>query len=243
MNLLLFQPSEALARHHYALPANDRRVLHLKNVLKLAIDEEVEAGVMGGNLGRATLIEQKNQQWHFLFNPVSPPPQPLNITLILALPRPKMLRRVLIDAITLGIKHIILINSHKVEKSYWQTPRLQDKQLNELVRLSLEQAKDTQPPLIEIKKRFKPFIEDELVNNSNNKRCYLLHPGNNSYLPTLPAADTSHAIIAIGPEGGWNDYEVARFIEAGFSPFSLGQRILRVETAVPAAVGRLTELP
>src|SRR5690554_6770085 len=115
MNLLLFQPSEALARHHYALPANDRRVLHLKNVLKLAIDEEVEAGVMGGNLGRATLIEQKNQQWHFLFNPVSAPPQPLNITLILALPRPKMLRRVLIDAITLGIKHIIRSEEHTSE--------------------------------------------------------------------------------------------------------------------------------
>src|SRR5690625_4611528 len=243
MNLLLFHHHEEVAPQHWQLPADDRRIQHLRTVLNTQEGDSVEAGVLQGRMGRATLLTQDEQYWHFQFQPKNAPPMPLPTTLIVALPRPKMLRRVLIDAISLGIKHIILLNSYKVEKSYWQTPRLQDKQLNELVRLSLEQAKDTQPPLIEIKKRIKPIIEYELINNLNNKRCYLLHPGNNSYLPTLPAADTSHAIIAIGPEGGWNDYEVARFIEAGFNPFSLGQRILRVETAVPAAVGRLTELP
>lgn len=241
MNLLLFQPSEAIAENHYVLPVDDRRITHLQNILMLTTNECVEAGVINGSLGNATLIKKNPQDWHFAFIPTATPPHPLPITLILALPRPKMLRRVLLDAITLGIKHIILINSYKVEKSYWQTPRLKEEQLKEIVHLALEQAKDTQPPLIEIKKRFKPFVEDELINIKTNKECYLLHPGNGSYLPQI----TKHkkVIIAIGPEGGWSDYEVARFTEVGFNQYSLGQRILRVETALPTVIGRILELP
>jgi 16S rRNA (uracil1498-N3)-methyltransferase len=38
-------------------------------------------------------------------------------------------------------------------------------------------------------------------------------------------------VLMIGPEGGFSDEEAARAISAGFQPFSLGKRILRMETA------------
>jgi len=241
MNLLLFHPTEAIAENRYALAIHDRRVIHLQKVLKLSTQDKVEAGVLHGALGQAIITKQNEQHWHFHFTPLTAPPPPLPITLILALPRPKMLRRTLLDAITLGIKHIILINSYKVEKSYWQTPRLQENQLHELMQLALEQAKDTKPASIEIKNRFKPFLEDDLIDIKTNKECYLLHPGNGSYLPQNE--NLKETIIAIGPEGGWSDYEVKRFIEMGFKQCSLGQRILRVETALPTVIGRLAKLP
>jgi RsmE family RNA methyltransferase len=45
--------------------------------------------------------------------------------------------------------------------------------------------------------------------------------------------------LAIGPEGGWNDYEVDRFIQAGFRAFSMGERILQVDTAVVALLAQI----
>lgn len=240
MNLLLFHPSEQTHNNHWALPTNDRRVNHLKKILKLTPTESVEAGVLHGNMGQATFLYTCGEHWHFSFEPTIPPPPALPVTLVLALPRPKMLRRVLLDAITLGIKHIVLLNSYKVEKSYWQTPRLNQPQLNELIHLALEQAKDTQAPKIDIQKYFKPFIEDELARLKTNKAAYLLHPGDYPYLPSPQQKET---IVAIGPEGGWTEYETQQFIQRGFTPYALGQRILRVETALPTIIGRVALLP
>ncbi|MCI5118968.1 MAG: RsmE family RNA methyltransferase, partial [Candidatus Electrothrix sp. LOE1_4_5] len=46
-------------------------------------------------------------------------------------------------------------------------------------------------------------------------------------------------LLAVGPEGGWNDFEVENFLEQGFSAFSLGNRILHVDTAVVALLAQL----
>src|SRR5699024_8356841 len=223
----------------WRLPLKDRRTQHLQQVLQLTIGGSVEAGLYNENMGRATLLNITDKHWEFSFDPTHAPPSPLPITLILALPRPKMLRRTLIDAITLGIKHIVLLNSYKVEKSYWQTPRLEEEALQELITLALEQAKDTRPPIIQLQKRFKPYIEDELPSLLNGKIGYLMHPGNYEYLPNR---GNHEAIIAVSPEGGWTEYEANRFINVGFTPYIIGKRILRVETSLPVIVSRLMAL-
>jgi|SRR5699024_9935859 len=238
MNLLLFHPHEQ-QNGRWCLGKNDRRSQHLQQVLQLNIGDSVEAGVLNGGIGTATLINISNEHWEFSFTATGAPPEPLPVTLLLALPRPKMLRRTLIDAITLGIKHIVLLNSYKVEKSYWQTPRLEEEALQELITLALEQAKDTRPPIIQLQKRFKPYIEDELPSLLNGKIGYLMHPGNYEYLPNR---GNHEAIIAVGPEGGWTEYEANRFINVGFTPYIIGKRILRVETSLPVIVSRLMAL-
>src|SRR5439155_24423444 len=84
----------------------------------------------------------------------------LPLTLVLALPRPKVLNRVIAGAVSLGVKRIFLINAWRVEKSYWKSPRLDH--LHDQAILGLEQAKDTILPQIDTRRLFRPFVEDEL---------------------------------------------------------------------------------
>jgi RsmE family RNA methyltransferase len=151
-----------------------------------------------------------------------------------------MLKRVLIDATSLGVKRIILLNSWKVEKSYWQTPELHAGLLQEKLLLGLEQAGDTLLPALELKPRFKPFVEDELPAVVGDSLALLAHPGD---YPDMPVALSEPVTLAIGPEGGWTEYESDQLRDKGFACHRFGQRILRVETALPALIGRLMQLP
>ena len=157
------------------------------------------------------------------------------MTLIVALPRPKVLRRLVMDSVTLGVDKLILIHSYRVDKSYWQTPFLQ--QLNHYVTLGLEQAGDVYTPKIELYPRFKPFVEDILPQMIDKDRpAYLAHP----YAETaMPYAIDHGCSIVIGPEGGFIPYEVDLLTKNGCQAYHLGNRILRTETVIPYLLGRL----
>jgi RsmE family RNA methyltransferase len=162
------------------------------------------------------------------------PPPPLPLTLILALPRPKVLNRSIAAAASMGIKRIFLINSWRVEKSYWSSPKLHH--LDRQSILGLEQSRDTILPQIEVKRLFRPFVENELPAIAANTRALVAHPSAASPCPR----DLNEPItLAVGPEGGFIDAEIASLVAAGFAPVSLGPRILRVETALAALVARL----
>lgn len=167
------------------------------------------------------------------------PPKPLPLQLIMALPRPKMLKRTLETVATLGVKQLWLINSYRVEKSYWSTPILRPQQMLEHLLLGLEQAGDTRLPRVHLRKRFKPFVEDELPALVRNTRALVAHPYQALPCPASAAEPTS---LAIGPEGGFIPYEVDKLREAGMEAIHLGPRILRVETAVPVLLSRLFPL-
>ena len=157
-------------------------------------------------------------------------------TLLLALPRPKMLRRVLQTVAAMGVPKLVLLNSYRVEKSFWQTPFLEPSAIREQLILGLEQARDTVLPEVVIEKRFKPFVEDRLPQLAAGTCGLVGHPGD---FPPCPRAISEPVTLAIGPEGGWIPYEVDKLAAAGLQPVQLGDRILRVETAVTALLARL----
>ena len=209
-------------------------------VLKAQTGDTLRAGLLNGALGNASIEHIKNNEITVSFKANCHTLSPLPLSLIVALPRPKMLKRLLIDATSLGIKRIVLINSWKVDKSYWQTPELKADVLEEKMRLGLEQARDTSLPSLTFAKRFKPFVEDELESWAGDSQRILAHPGD---YPAMPNNLTSPVTLAVGPEGGWTPYEVESLQAQGFACHSFGSRILRVETALPALVGRLMALP
>ncbi|HXG57900.1 MAG TPA: RsmE family RNA methyltransferase, partial [Thermoanaerobaculia bacterium] len=191
---------------------------------------------LGGGIGRGeiTRIDDESMEMEVAID--RDPPPALPVTLVLALPRPKVLNRVIAAATSMGVKRIFLINSWRVEKSYWSTPRLSRENLFEQVVAGLEQARDTIPPVIETKRLFRPFVENELAGISEGSLRLVAHP---YAVDAFPPSLTGRATLAIGPDGGFIDREIASFERIGFVPVTFGARILRVETAVAVALGRL----
>ncbi|MGL4317781.1 MAG: 16S rRNA (uracil(1498)-N(3))-methyltransferase [Pseudomonas sp.] len=234
MNLLLLEDADFVAADRVVLQG--RRLKHLHEVHRAEVGDSLRVGRVGGLMGGGTLQALTAEQAEISVSFDQPPPAKLPLTLLLALPRPKMLRRVLQTVSAMGVPRLILLNSYRVEKSFWQTPFLEPAAIREQLILGLEQARDTVLPEVIIEKRFKPFVEDRLPALATGTLGLVGHPGD---FPACPRAVDEPVTLAIGPEGGWIPYEVDKLHEAGLQPVQLGERILRVETAVTALLARL----
>jgi len=230
---------------------DEKQIIHIKEVLKSQIGDRLTIAEIGGNIGKATITSIENNEV-FLGDIIldKQPPAKLNVTVVLALPRPKVLRRLIMDMTSLGINKLIIVNSYRTQKSYWQSPLLN--RIDEFVFEGLQQAVDTVPPVIEFKKRFKPFVEDEfpalLLDEDGSKeqgRAVIAHPYASqswkSYLDVrkYEVADDKvmPKVLCIGAEGGWIDYEVELLCKHGCTSVSLGQRILRTESVTNVLLG------
>lgn len=234
MNLLLLEDGDFVAPDRVRLQG--RRLQHLREVHRAECGDSLRVGRLGGMMGRGELLSLDATQAELQISLDTPPPAKLPLTLLLAVPRPKMLKRVLQTVSAMGVARLVLLNSYRVEKSFWQTPFLEPAAIREQLILGLEQARDTVLPEVKLEKRFKPFVEDRLPALSEGTLGLTGHPGE---YPACPRAVEGPVTLAIGPEGGWIPYEVELLRVAGLQPVQLGERILRVETAVPALLARL----
>lgn len=234
MNLLLLDDADFVAADRVIL--RDRRLTHMQEVHRAESGDRMRIGRLGGLMGEGRLLRLEANEAELQVSFDQAPPAKLPLTLLLALPRPKMLRRVLQTVAAMGVPRLVLLNSYRVEKSFWQTPFLEPDAVREQLILGLEQARDTVLPEVIIEKRFKPFVEDRLPALAAGSLGLIGHPGP---WPECPRALNEPVTLAIGPEGGWIPYEVDKLREAGLNPVQLGERILRVETAVTALLARL----
>jgi RsmE family RNA methyltransferase len=236
VNLLLLEPHELGAGGEARL--DGRRARHVREVLRVAVGDRIEVGVVGGQTGRAEVISSSAEALHLRAELDAAPPPPSPVALLLALPRPKILRKVLQAAAAMGVKRLVLLGSYRVEKSYWGSPLLEPAAVRAELMLGLEQGRDTCLPEVELHRFFKPFVEDRLEGWAPPGRL-LADPHATARLEALPRAPAGRLAVAIGPEGGWTPYEAAELERRGFQPFSLGPRPLRVDQAVPFTVGQL----
>lgn len=175
--------------HHTVSITELNQLAHIKNVLKCGINDPIKIGQLGGNLGVARIAHMTDTT--ITLDKVTltqPPPPKLGVSVILALPRPKVLRRLIIDMTALGVNDIILVNSHRSQKSYWQSPLL--KRVPEFIQEGLQQAVDTIAPNVYFKKRLRPFVEDDLsgmiaqFNGQSGHQCLFKSSQLGKALPT-----------------------------------------------------------
>lgn len=234
MNIVLLDANQDCSRDIWSIE-DQRQIKHLNQHLQLKAGDTLKVGVRDGQRYLTEVQSITAQQ--IMLRPIQTEsvPNKVPVHLILALPRPKVLRRMIMDAVTLGVECISLIHSYRVDKSYWQSPFLQ--QLDDYVTLGLEQAGDTIVPEIQLYKRFKPFVEDVLPTLITEQRpAYVAHPYAEQ---SMPHAIAHGCNLIVGPEGGFIPYEIELLKKNGCQAMSLGNRILRTETAVSNILGRL----
>ena len=209
------------------------RAAHLLNVLHVEIGHEVRIGVLDGprGTGRVEAIDDGVALRCALEADVPPRPR---IDLLLAVPRPKVMRRLWAQIAALGVGRIILTNAEKVERNYYDSHILAPETYRPLLIEGLQQARDTRLPIVSIHRQFKVLVEDQLDGLFEGLRVVADPSSTTPVTEVVRGSGGARMLLAIGPEGGWNAFELGLLAAHGFQAAGMGPRTLRTDTACVA---------
>jgi RsmE family RNA methyltransferase len=239
VNLILLEPAE-VSDGGAGSPGNrvslsGARAHHLLNVLSVAPGHQVRVGIIDGPCGVGTVqsVDNSTVELRCTFDGTIPP-RP-RVDLLLALPRPKVMRRLWAQIAALGVGQIILTNAERVERNYFDTHVLRPECYGPLLVEGLQQARDTRLPHVSIHRQFKVLIEDHLNGLFPTGLRLVADPaGKNPIGDVIRQMPDERILLAIGPEGGWNRFETTLLEIHGFESVGLGPRRLRTDTACVA---------
>ncbi len=227
MNRILYKKSELA---HDQLLLTDHRATHILQVLKPAVGDKLRTGEIDGPWSEAEVLKLSPQKVILKIVNLDTPSRP-GLDLLLALPRPKVLKRLLPQIAAIGVDHLYLCNAERVEKYYFDTHVLEPGFIHKSLVEGLVQSGDTCLPKVEVVRHLPSFLEKTAFPENR----WLLHPSASESLLNKEIA-AGRSVLAIGPEGGWREAELAQFEGLGFQPLSLFDRILRSDTACIAAL-------
>ena len=232
MNMILF---DALPEGNL-IPDSDERARHILEVLKLKEGDTFRMGIINQSEGDAVITSIEAEGVFFSYEPKTVPVMH-PVTLLCAQVRPICMKRILREAVSLGVKRIILCGSDTGEKSYLSSNLYKTGEYKEYLLDGAMQACHA-------------GMSEVLFANTADGAIRMVNvhcPGSDlivldnvvGSVPLSSAEIGPEAVIAIGPERGWSDRERRLFSEAGYRPMLLGSRVLRTETACSAGVAVL----
>lgn len=215
----------------------DGRATHLIDVLRAQAGQDVRIGIVDGALGVGTVSSIAGRTVTLVCAlEGTPPPRPV-VDLLLAVPRPKVLRRLWPQLAALGVGRVMLTNAARVERPYFATHFLEAAIYRPLLLEGLQQARDTHVPVVSIHRQFRPLVEDQLDAFGPYAGRLVAHPGVTARIADrATGVGDGRVLLAIGPEGGWNAFELELLAAHGFETVAIGTRTLRSDTAVIAAL-------
>ena len=263
MNRILFEKDEIV---NGIATFGGERAEHVMNVLHGEVGQTLKTGEIDGPIGTSVIKSIETSCCGDL-----PTEQPNNRTtdqvrievsvchgeeslkpwvdLILAPPRPRVMKRLLPQLASLGVGRIFLVGAKKVEKDFWGATLLKPENYHPLLIDGLMQAGTSILPTRETRRNVRKFVKEELDALWPEAKRIVAHPYGASEdfrRKTLDAisslksnVSSPRLLLAIGPEGGWTDDEVALLEEHGFARYSLGSRIFRTDTATIALLAQL----
>ena len=215
-----------------------RRALHVLNVLGSRVGHRLRVGVVNGPKGEATVTAVGEERVDLVCVLEQATVRP-RLSLVLALPRPKVMRRLWVALGSIGLDRIVLTNAERVERPYFDTHWVREEHYTPLLLKGLEQTGETALPDVSMRKRLKPFVEDELDDLFRGHERLIAQPGEGVRLHAFRPEARGRVAVAIGPEGGWSAFEVQLLTRNGFRPVTIGRRALRTETACVAILAAL----
>ena len=239
MNRSLFEPDEIVDG---VATVGGARAEHILGVLHGEVGQPLKTGVIGGLAGTSEIVavsapgETPRVSVRVCHDTPAPAPW---IDLVLAPPRPRVMKRLLPQLAALGVGRIVLIGARKVEKDFWGATLLKEEIYRPLLVEGLMQCGSTVLPELLVRRNFRRFLDEELDALFPNSDRIVAHPCPDS---SATSALNGRPLLAIGPEGGWTDNEVELLEVHGFRRFSLGPRILRTDTATISLVAVLASI-
>jgi RsmE family RNA methyltransferase len=233
VNLVLLDEHDRIDANCVTL--SDARAAHISNVLGATPGQTVRIGLLDGPFGTGTVVSADGSRVTLCCEFAGGTPPRPQVDVLLALPRPKVMRRLWAQLAALGVGQIILTNAEKVERHYFDTHIVDEETYRPLLVEGLQQARDTRLPAVSIHRQFRILVEDRLDGLFSDGIRLVADPGGTtSVTSALSDRDSQRVLLAIGPEGGWNDFELSLLAAHGFQIVALGQRTLRVDTACTA---------
>lgn len=235
MNRILFEKDEI---KDGVATFGGERAAHVLDVLHGEVGQILKTGEIDGPIGMSVITSiDATSGISVRCHHTEPSLRPW-VDLILAPPRPRVMKRLLPQLATLGVGKIVLVGAKKVEKDFWGATLLKPENYRPLLIDGLMQAGTSILPTIELRRNFRKFVREELDGLLPSRNRIVAHPYDAKDMRPK-TEDGMSLTLAIGPEGGWTDEEVALLEEHGFSRYSLGSRILRTDTATIALLAQL----
>lgn len=225
MNIILLKENETF------LNSKDKRCEHIRTILKLKVGDVFRSGIINGEEGESRILSSSSDglKIDFKGNGIKKSLHP--ITLLLAQIRPICMKRILRDAVSLGAEKIILFISELGEKSYLESSFYKEEEYKNVLLDGLMQSGSTLLPDCLII----PSLKDALREVQGKEKILLDNKNGTTKLGEANLKNKSVA-LAVGPERGWTDNERDIFMNNAFKVYSLGDRILRTETATCTSI-------
>ena len=243
MNICLFTQDEI----NKPLPVRDERGVHIIKILHKKTGDTFSAGIIGGMAGTATITEitgstaDSEGTISFTFNPETDGKPLYPLTLIIGFPRPIQLKRLLRDIAGLGVCAVHLTGTELGEKSYMQSSLVERGAAYQMLLDGTVQAAGTHVPGLFLHKTLAECLDAVQSNGKikialDNVRASCTLTGFLAAHPVKAAEEADESVMAaIGSERGWSDRERVQLEDADWTRCSMGQRILRTETAATVA--------
>jgi 16S rRNA (uracil1498-N3)-methyltransferase len=232
LNLILFTTGET----GRPLPRTDARARHLIDVLERRVGDTFDAGQPNGPRGKGTIvaIHADALELSFTWGPAPPAADPL--TLLIGLPRPQTARKILREATALGVAALHFVVTEKGDPSYAQSTLWTSGEWERHLVTGAEQAFCTRLPAVT---HGRPLADVINTLPAVGARLALDNYEAPTALSQAAVARESAVALAFGPERGWSAGDRALLRDRGFALVHLGARVLRIETAVVAALAVL----
>ena len=237
MNLVLLFDADRRDDGLFAIAGS--RAAHVREVLRAEPGRELRVGLLEGPMGRGRVVETTaaGVVLDCVFG-AEVQPRPL-VDLVLAVPRPKSLVKLWPEIAALGVDRVVLLRTWRVGKPYLTAQALDASVYRPLLYEGMMQAKTTREPRVEVEPLFKPWAQDRAAAWAQGALALVAHPVAAAPVASLSVSPSQRVVLAVGPEGGFIPYEVEALERAGFRAVSMGERTLRVETAVVALLSQI----